>query len=66
MSTDTDAWTKWARDQREQHEQWLALAESGKFRTSEIDASGQWKDSTQGHIARLKAAIASLDKLMSN
>ena len=63
MSGD-DKWIKWAKDERERHKGLLALAETGKFRTSEVDGSGHWKDSTHEHIARLKSVIASLNELI--
>jgi hypothetical protein len=61
-----EQWVKWARDQRVQYKKWIALAESGRFKTQEMDASGILKDNTHEYIARLKAAIASLDELIGN
>ena len=64
--SDTEKWIKWARDQRAEYERLLALAETGKFKTSEVDGSGLWKDNTQEHVARIKSAIASLNELIGN
>jgi hypothetical protein len=61
-----EKWIEWARDQREQYKKWLALAESGRFKTSEIEGSGIWKDNTHEYIARLTEAIASLDDLIGD
>jgi hypothetical protein len=61
-----DKWIKWARDQRDEYKRLLALAETGKFRTSEVDGSGHWKDNTHEHIARIKATIEALNKLIDD
>lgn len=61
-----EKWVKWARDQRDEYERLLALAETGKFRTSEVDSAGRWKDNTRDHIARIKSAIASLNELLGD
>ena len=42
----------------------IALAESGNFKTSEVDGSGNLTDHTPEYIAHLKAAIVSLDELI--
>jgi len=59
-----EKWIRWARSQRAEYERLLALAVSGKFKTSEVDGSGHWKDNTHEHIARIKSAIASLNELI--
>ena len=59
-----DKWVKWARDQRDQYKNQLANAKAGKFRTSEDNGSGKWKDTTHEHIAYLASAIASLDEII--
>jgi hypothetical protein len=59
-------WIEWARDQRAQYKKWLANAESGRFKTQEMDGSGNLKDNTHEYIARLKATIASLDELIGD
>lgn len=61
-----DRWIEWARDERERYKRLLALAEFGKFKTSEVDGSGHWKDNTHEHIARIKTAIASLNELIDD
>jgi hypothetical protein len=62
-----EKWIKWARDQREQYKKYLALAESGRFKTQERnDGSGILTDNTPEYIARLKATIASLDDLIGD
>ena len=61
---DDDKWIEWARAERERYRRYLALAKAGKFRTSEVDDSGQWKDSTADYIRHLTAAIASLDQVI--
>jgi hypothetical protein len=55
----------WARRERDLYRKQLADARAGKFRISEDDGSGNWKDTTQEHIARLAAAIASLDEILA-
>ena len=51
---DTDRWVKWASGQREQYKRLLARAESGKYRTSDVDGSGHWTDNTHEYVAQLK------------
>jgi hypothetical protein len=63
---DTDKWLKWARDERERYKKLLERAQSGKFRTSEIDGSGVSKDNTHEHIAHLKSAIDALNELIGD
>jgi hypothetical protein len=64
--SDDDKWIKWAKDERERHKKLLALAESGKFKTSTVDGSGHWKDNTFEQIAILKSVIATMTKLIGD
>ena len=61
-----EKWIKWAHGQIDQYKKYLANAESGRFKTSEIDGSGNVKDNTPEYIARLKATIASLEELIGD
>jgi hypothetical protein len=61
-----EKWIEWARDQREQYKKFLARAESGKFKTSEIEGQGIVRDTTYEYIAHLKTTIASLSELIGD
>jgi hypothetical protein len=59
-----DKWVHWACEERDWYRKQLANAKARKFRTSEDDGLGNWKDTTAEHIARLESVIASLDEMI--